>query len=592
MPSFPEVLAHRAGWPIVCGAEASSHVYRGPPAVAVSGSPGVARPRGSWSGRFRAQIYHLRAIGRTVVWRWPGGPLLITRRSLHLVPPDGDALRRPPGLWHGLTLVLVEASIARVARRLRARHLLVDRPARNHRGGVCRPGASLRPVPRARPRRPVPADPGPPARRAHDRQHPARAVQPGLAVRQHPRPRADRRRGPLGSIRCIALLQPDRASIGPPWPAGFPRSFWLAEMLFSVAVWAGSGSRSGPPRTGLPVGPAPVDADPHRTLLYGAGRTGVLMARSARREPERRRRAGRVPRRRPYLAGGWWPACASSAARHAAEGGRADRRADPPDHDAQRPGPGGPARRRGGDGPRPRGPHRPVYHRSPRRQRRRLSLRRVQVEDLLRRPIVTRACRRGREIITDQVVLITGAAGSIGSELARQVFAIGPRRLILVDRAESPLYLIQRELEVRREHGQGSGELDFRLANVASRAAMDRLIAAERPSVIFHAAAYKHVPMMEAASVRRDPGQRRRHAGPCSTPRWRRASSGSSSCRPTRRSVHRASWAPASASPRCSSPTRPGAPGRPTSRSASATCWARPAASCRSSRTSSRTAGR
>ena len=124
-------------------------------------------------------------------------------------------------------------------------------------------------------------------------------------------------------------------------------------------------------------------------------------------------------------------------------------------------------------------------------------IRRVRVEDLLRRPIVTEHAVNVDEIIRDRTVVITGGAGSIGSELARQVFAIGPRRLVLVDRAESPLYLLQRELETRRAQGRGSGELRIHLANVASRAAMDRLIAEEAPSVIFHAAAYKHVPMME-----------------------------------------------------------------------------------------------
>jgi FlaA1/EpsC-like NDP-sugar epimerase len=101
------------------------------------------------------------------------------------------------------------------------------------------------------------------------------------------------------------------------------------------------------------------------------------------------------------------------------------------------------------------------------------------------------------EIIRDRTVLITGGGGSIGSELARQVFALGPRRLILVDRAESPLYLVQRDLETQRSHKKGSGELRIHLANVASRAAMERMVAAEAPNVIFHAAAYKHVPMME-----------------------------------------------------------------------------------------------
>ena len=125
-------------------------------------------------------------------------------------------------------------------------------------------------------------------------------------------------------------------------------------------------------------------------------------------------------------------------------------------------------------------------------------VRRVRVEDLLRRPIVMDQAAAVTEIIEGQTVLITGAGGSIGSELARRVFALGPRRLILVDRAESPLYLLQRELETRRGHGNGSGELKIHLANVANRAAMDRLISGEMPSIIFHAAAYKHVPMMES----------------------------------------------------------------------------------------------
>ncbi len=124
-------------------------------------------------------------------------------------------------------------------------------------------------------------------------------------------------------------------------------------------------------------------------------------------------------------------------------------------------------------------------------------VRRVRVEDLLRRPMVTEHAGGVEEIIRDRTIVITGGGGSIGSELARQVWAIGPRRLILVDRAESPLYLIQRELLSRRHRGHGGGELRVHLANVASRAAMDRLIAEEAPSVIFHAAAYKHVPMME-----------------------------------------------------------------------------------------------
>jgi FlaA1/EpsC-like NDP-sugar epimerase len=124
-------------------------------------------------------------------------------------------------------------------------------------------------------------------------------------------------------------------------------------------------------------------------------------------------------------------------------------------------------------------------------------VRRVRVEDLLRRPMVTEHAAAVDEIIAGRTVMITGGGGSIGSELARQVMAIGPRRLVLVDRAESPLYLIDRELESRRRRGQGSGQVVVHLANVASRVEMERFVAKQAPDVIFHAAAYKQVPMME-----------------------------------------------------------------------------------------------
>ena len=82
-------------------------------------------------------------------------------------------------------------------------------------------------------------------------------------------------------------------------------------------------------------------------------------------------------------------------------------------------------------------------------------VRRVQVADLLRRPTGTQHSPAVHEILHGKTVVITGAGGSIGSELARQVFSLGPRRLVLVDRAESALYLVQRELEARRGRGLG-----------------------------------------------------------------------------------------------------------------------------------------
>ena len=302
----------------------------------------------------------------------------------------------------------------------------------------------------------------------------------------------------LGTLVTLCLWLATSV-IGSPWRAEVPHTFWLAEMLFSLALIGGirfaiRAASDLRPDTAT----TKFEGDPHRTLLYGAGRTGALMARSASRDPE----AGIVPvgflDDDPHLAG-------RLVAGLRVYGGIAKLQRAVEETGARSvlitmPGAPGPAVRRVFEAAATLNLEvRTVpaltelldgsidVHR----------LRRVKVEDLLGRPIVTQHAAAVSEIIKDRVVLITGAAGSIGSELARQVFAIGPRRLILVDRAESPLYLIQRELEVRREHGQGSGELDFRLANVVSRGSMERIIGSERPSVIFHAAAYKHVPMME-----------------------------------------------------------------------------------------------
>jgi FlaA1/EpsC-like NDP-sugar epimerase len=121
-------------------------------------------------------------------------------------------------------------------------------------------------------------------------------------------------------------------------------------------------------------------------------------------------------------------------------------------------------------------------------------IRPVRVDDLLTREQVTVHASGVADVIRDQVVMVTGAGGSIGSELTRQIHTMHPRELVLVDRAESPLYMVERELELRT---RGGGSLSVHLANVASRETMRRLIGQTKPSIIFHAAACKHVPMME-----------------------------------------------------------------------------------------------
>ena len=121
--------------------------------------------------------------------------------------------------------------------------------------------------------------------------------------------------------------------------------------------------------------------------------------------------------------------------------------------------------------------------------------REVQIEDLLgREPVVMEVDRVGA-YLTGEVVLVTGAGGSIGSELSRQISRVGPRRLILLDHAEDNLFAIQRELEQDR-HVHPS-VLSAVLGDCKEEERMREVFADHRPTVVFHAAAYKHVGLME-----------------------------------------------------------------------------------------------
>ncbi|CAB4914086.1 unannotated protein [freshwater metagenome] len=123
----------------------------------------------------------------------------------------------------------------------------------------------------------------------------------------------------------------------------------------------------------------------------------------------------------------------------------------------------------------------------------------VQVEDVLGREPVRMELDRVGAYLTGEVVLVTGAGGSVGSELARQIARVAPRRLVLVDHAEDNLFTIQRELEDER-HVHPS-VLHAVLADCKEGERMREVLTQYRPTVIFHAAAYKHVGLMEVNPV-------------------------------------------------------------------------------------------
>ena len=369
----------------------------------------------------------------------------------------------------------------------------------------------------------------------------------------------------VGSLLALIVALGLAVAVGIASEQPVPTSFWVLEWTFNLA-FVGGIRLVLPALSELRVHRSTAQSSQRRipTLLFGAGDAGTMMARSALREPktgvrpvgfldDNRARAGKslvgLPifgdlsnLSRAIAATGaemlliTMPRVSGPAVRRVMEAGLAaglEVRTVPPIHELLD------------------GTIDPTQ------------TRRVKVEDLLGRPLATEHAPAVEALIRNRTVMITGAGGSIGSELARQVYGLRPRRIILVDRAESPLYTIHRELEVRRARSTGGGEIESHLANVVSRERMARIIGDVVPDVIFHAAAYKHVPMMEEHPARGRPGQRRGDTFASSMRRPTPASRTSCSSRPTRRSSPRASWARPSASPRSSSPRPPDGRGGP-----------------------------
>ena len=119
--------------------------------------------------------------------------------------------------------------------------------------------------------------------------------------------------------------------------------------------------------------------------------------------------------------------------------------------------------------------------------------RRVELDDLLGREPVQLDVRGLADLFSGATVLVTGAGGSIGSELCRQIARFGVARLVCVDMSEYAIYLLEQEM--RETHPQMQGL--YYTANVRETERLAALMARHRPAVVFHAAAYKHVPLME-----------------------------------------------------------------------------------------------
>ena len=117
----------------------------------------------------------------------------------------------------------------------------------------------------------------------------------------------------------------------------------------------------------------------------------------------------------------------------------------------------------------------------------------IKIEDLLERPPIVLDKKRIQDYIKGKVVLVTGAAGSIGSEMVRQITRFHPKKVILFDIAETPLYDLELELKECLQF------FDFEtvIGSVTNEYRVNKLFEVFHPQVVFHAAAYKHVPMME-----------------------------------------------------------------------------------------------
>lgn len=120
-------------------------------------------------------------------------------------------------------------------------------------------------------------------------------------------------------------------------------------------------------------------------------------------------------------------------------------------------------------------------------------IKKIQIEELLERDPIQLNIDNIKQQLSDKTILVTGAAGSIGSEIIRQVIHFNPKKIILLDQAESPLY--DMEMELNDEHNKIDYEIV--IGDIRNTERLENVFKTFHPEIVFHAAAYKHVPMME-----------------------------------------------------------------------------------------------
>jgi FlaA1/EpsC-like NDP-sugar epimerase len=124
-------------------------------------------------------------------------------------------------------------------------------------------------------------------------------------------------------------------------------------------------------------------------------------------------------------------------------------------------------------------------------------IRPLSIEDLLARPPVELPIAPVRALIENRRIMVTGAGGSIGSELCRQILEFGPASLILFERYENSLHTIRLDLDAARERSGRSCQIHATVGDITDTRGVDRVLSLYRPEIVFHAAAHKHVPLME-----------------------------------------------------------------------------------------------